>query len=113
MAGQTIAPVVRIANIKVPEANNDKEPPIISIHTAAFTVRIVATSYIIALPAGYTQPTSRAGYPAASRTPYLEVLSNSFGTLKVFSGNISKCSGWTNHNFFYHLIQFYYSSCWF
>ena len=38
-----MVPAVSISNIKVPnlnpKANNDKEPPIVSFQTAAFTVR--------------------------------------------------------------------------
>jgi len=47
--------------------------------------QILATPVPTALPVGFTAPANWVGYPTASRTPYIEILNNNFGTFLGFS----------------------------
>lgn len=46
--------------------------------------QILATPVPTSLPAGFTAPSNWVGYPTASRTPYIEILNNNFGTFLGF-----------------------------
>ena len=58
----------------------------VQYNTTYYANQILAYTVPTSLPAGFTQPSNWVGYPTASRTPYIEILSNNtFGTFLGFS----------------------------
>ena len=57
--------------------------------------QVLAYTVPTSLPSGYSAPSNWAGYPSVSRTPYITILNNNFGTFLGFTAGNYPAAGYT------------------
>ena len=68
----------------------------IQYNTYQYGNQVLAYAVPTSLPTGKTAPSNWAGYPTVSRTPYITVTSNNFGTFLGFTAGNYPAAGTTS-----------------